>query len=36
MQVLEILEVFGTDGLRSYIMGHMEGVAEAAVEGEEE
>ncbi|HJQ29065.1 MAG TPA: hypothetical protein VJ827_06970 [Rubrobacter sp.] len=36
MQVLEILEVFGIDGLRSYIMGHMEGVAEAAVEGGEE
>jgi hypothetical protein len=36
MQVLEILEVFGIEGLRSYIMGHMEGVAEAAVESEEE
>jgi hypothetical protein len=35
MQVLEILEVFGIEGLRSYIVGHMEGVAEAAVEGEE-
>jgi hypothetical protein len=36
MQVLEILEVFGIEGLRSYIMGHMEGVAEATVEGDEE
>jgi hypothetical protein len=35
MQVLEILEVFGIDGLRSYIVGHMEGLTEA-VEDEEE
>ena len=35
MQILEILEVFGIDGLRSYIVGHMEGLSDAAVEGEE-
>jgi hypothetical protein len=29
MQVLEILEVFGIEGLRSYIVGHMEGLADA-------
>lgn len=30
IQVLEILEVFGIDGQRSYIVGHMEGLADAA------
>jgi hypothetical protein len=34
MQVLEILEVFGIDGLRSYIVGHMEGLSDA-IEDEE-
>jgi hypothetical protein len=29
MQVLEILEFFGIDGLRSYILGHMEGFSDA-------
>lgn len=28
MQVLEIVEVFGIDGLRSYIVGHMEGLTD--------
>lgn len=32
MQVLEILEVFGIEGLRSYIVGHMEGLADSAVD----
>jgi len=27
--LLEILDVFGEDGLRSYILGHVEGVADA-------
>lgn len=27
--LLEILDVFGEDGLRSYIMGHIEGVTDA-------
>jgi hypothetical protein len=35
MQVLEILEVFGIEALRSYIVGHMEGLSDA-VEDEEE
>ena len=34
MKVLEILEVFGIDGLRSYIVGHMEGLSDAANEEE--
>ena len=28
-ELLEILDVFGEDGLRSYILGHVEGVADA-------
>lgn len=35
MLVLEILEVFGVGGLRSYILGHMEGLGDA-IEDEEE
>lgn len=35
MQVLEILEVFGIDGLRSYIVGHMEGLIEPTENKEE-
>lgn len=36
MQVLEILEVFGVDGLRSYILGHMEGLSDAEEDEEEQ
>jgi hypothetical protein len=28
-ELLEVLDVFGEDGLRSYILGHVEGVADA-------
>lgn len=28
-ELLEVLDVFGEDGLRSYLMGHVEGVADA-------
>lgn len=28
-QLLEVLDVFGEDGLRAYIVGHLEGIAEA-------
>jgi hypothetical protein len=41
-ELLPILEVFGEDGLRSYILGHLEGIADleerdaADEEGEEE
>ena len=34
-EILEILDVFGVHGLRSYIVGHLEGVTEA-MEYEEE
>ena len=34
MQILEVLEVFGIDGLRSYIVGHMEGLSDAAEDEE--
>ena len=34
MQVLEILEVFGIEGLGSYIVGHMEGLSDAIEEEE--
>lgn len=27
--LLDILDVFGEDGLRSYVMGHIEGVTDA-------
>jgi hypothetical protein len=27
-EILEILDVFGVDGLRSYIVGHLEGVTD--------
>lgn len=32
--LLEVLNVFGEDGLRSYLMGHVEGVADAMEEKE--
>lgn len=28
-ELLEVLDVFGEDGLRSYILGHVEGAADA-------
>jgi hypothetical protein len=28
-ELLAILDVFGEDGLRSYILGHLEGIADA-------
>ena len=33
---MAILDVFGEDGLRSYILGHLEGIADAMEELEEE
>lgn len=33
--LLEILDVFGEDGLRSYILGHVEGVVDALEDAEE-
>ena len=33
-ELLEILDVFGEDGLRSYIMGYIEGVADALEDAE--
>jgi hypothetical protein len=35
-ELLAILDVFGEDGLRSYILGHLEGVADAMDDLEEE
>jgi hypothetical protein len=35
-ELLAILDVFGEDGLRSYILGHLEGIADAMEELEEE
>ena len=34
--LLAILDVFGEDGLRSYIVGHLEGIADAMEDLEEE
>jgi hypothetical protein len=34
--LLDILDVFGEDGLRSYILGHLEGIADAMEDLEEE
>jgi hypothetical protein len=34
-QLLEILDVFGVDGLRSYIVGHIEGLTDAIEDKEE-
>ncbi len=34
-ELLEILDVFGEDGLRSYLVGHLEGIADAMEEEEE-
>jgi len=28
-EILEVLDIFGEDGLRTYVMGHIEGVADA-------
>ena len=33
--LLEILDVFGEDGLRSYIVGHLEGIADAKEDEDE-
>jgi hypothetical protein len=35
-ELLEILDVFGEDGLRFYLMGHVEGVESALEDAEEE
>ena len=35
-ELLAILDVFGEDGLRSYILGHLEGIADAVADPEEE
>jgi hypothetical protein len=35
-ELLAILDVFGEDGLRSYILGHPEGIADALEDLEEE
>jgi hypothetical protein len=35
-ELLALLDVFGEDGLRSYILGHLEGIADAMEELEEE
>ena len=35
-ELLAILDVFGEDGLRSYILGHLEGIADAMEDLEEE
>ena len=35
-ELLVILDVFGEDGLRSYILGHLEGIADAMEDLEEE
>lgn len=34
-ELLEILDVFGEDGLRAYIVGHIEGVADITGDAEE-
>ena len=34
-ELLEVLDVFGEDGLRSYILGHVEGVADAMEDAED-
>jgi hypothetical protein len=34
--LLAIFDVFGVDGLRSYILGHLEGIADATEDLEEE
>lgn len=34
-ELLEILDVFGEDGLRSYILGHLEGVTDAMEDAED-
>ncbi len=34
-ELLAILDVFGEDGLRSYILGHLEGIADAMEDREE-
>jgi hypothetical protein len=34
-ELLAILDVFGEDGLRAYIVGHLEGVADAMEDLEE-
>jgi hypothetical protein len=35
-ELLAILDMFGEDGLRSYILGHLEGIADAVEDLEEE
>jgi hypothetical protein len=35
-ELLAILDVFGEDGLRSYVLGHLEGIADATEDLEEE
>jgi hypothetical protein len=35
-ELLAILDVFGEDGLRSYLMGHLEGIADAMEDSEED
>jgi hypothetical protein len=35
-ELLAILDVFGEDGLRSYLLGHLEGIADAVEDQEEE
>jgi hypothetical protein len=35
-ELLAILDVFGEDGLRSYLLGHLEGIADATEDLEEE
>ena len=35
-EILAILDVFGEDGLRSYILGHLEGIADGTEDLEEE
>ncbi len=35
-ELLAILDVFGEDGLRSYILGHLEGITDATEDLEEE
>ncbi len=34
-EVLELLDVFGEDGVRSYLIGYIEGVADAMEEEDE-
>jgi hypothetical protein len=35
-ELLPILDVFGEDGLRSYVLGHLEGIADAMEDLEED